>query len=174
MKLWLSFCIGHWESSWAPGWIFLLNLLIWHKGLLHFCSSYSSFYTLRALYILFSSSEDFHGLVVKAVTISLHPYRTAHPHKHTIPYQDKVAHFLGTPSGYKSFFENFTGPTPQCSLLQPTPLGVSFSSLCCLVQVCWQTTGLLGSQSKRPFLKPGSCRQIVRYAPIFWRQLPSF
>ena len=67
--------------------------------------------------------------MVKAVTISLHPSSNSTSTYTHISYPDKVALFLGTLSGDKSFSENVTGTTPQCSLLQLTPLGVSSSSL---------------------------------------------
>ena len=102
-----SFCIEPLESIWAPGRIFPINLLHWHKALLHICSAYFSFYASCAIHP-FSSPEDFHGRVVTAGTTVYILHRTAHLHKHTLPafislhishkhnstYPDKVAHLF--------------------------------------------------------------------------------
>ena len=79
-----SFCIEPLESIWAPGRIFPINLLHWHKALLHLCSAYFSFYASCAIHP-FSSPEDFHGHVVTAGTTVYTLHRTAHLHTNTTP-----------------------------------------------------------------------------------------
>ena len=79
-----SFCIEPLESIWAPGRIFPINLLHWHKALLHICSAYFSFYASCAIHP-FSSPEDFHGRVVTAGTTVYILHRTAHLHTNTTP-----------------------------------------------------------------------------------------
>ena len=77
-----SFCIEPLENIWVPGRIFPINLLHWHKALLHFCSAYFSFYASCAIH-LFSSLDDFHGRAVTAGTTVYILHRTAHLHTNT-------------------------------------------------------------------------------------------
>jgi hypothetical protein len=90
-----SFCIEPLESIWAPGRIFPINLLHWHKALLHFCSAYFSFYASCAIHP-FSSPEDFHGRVVTAGTTVYTLHRTAHLHTNTTPPLYILTHLIQT------------------------------------------------------------------------------
>ena len=117
----------HWESFWAPGRTFPIILLIWHEG-----PCYTSvapafpFYASCDIYP-YSSPEDFHGRVVKAVTTVYISHRTpkkTHTHTHIdicTHYPDKVAH-LGTPSGGKSFLR-FSRNLTTAQFTATHPLG---------------------------------------------------